>query len=134
MAQALAFQVRIADSFAVVLERVEAALQKQGFGVLTRIDVHSTLKEKLGVDFHPYIILGACNPPLAYRALSNEPQIGVMLPCNVTLEQVEHGVLVSIANPETMLTTGDLGQNAVLCDVAAEARAKLMKVHEALSE
>jgi uncharacterized protein (DUF302 family) len=133
MKQSLAFHVRISDSFANALELVEAALQQQGFGVLTRIDVQATLKEKLDVDFHPYVILGACNPPLAHRALSNEPRIGVMLPCNVTLEQQERDVLVSIANPETMLATGGLEQNAVLCDVAAEARLKLMKVREALA-
>lgn len=133
MKQSLAFHVRISDSFANALELVEAALQQQGFGVLTRIDVQATLKEKLDVDFHPYVILGACNPPLAHRALSNAPRIGVMLPCNVTLEQQEHDVLVSIANPETMLATGGLEQNAVLCDVAVEARLKLMKVQEALA-
>lgn len=133
MKQSLAFHVRIADSFANALERVEAALQEQGFGVLTRIDVQATLKEKLDVDFRPYVILGACNPPLAHRALSTEPQIGVMLPCNVTLEQQESHVLVSIANPEAMLTTGDLGENASLCNVAAEARARLLEVQKALA-
>jgi uncharacterized protein (DUF302 family) len=134
MTQPLSFQVRIPDSFHDALERVEAALQEQGFGVLTRIDVQATLKEKLDVDFQPYVILGACNPPLVHRALSAEPQIGVMLPCNVTLEQQETHVLVSIANPEAMLTTGDLGENASLCNVAAEARAKLMEVQKVLAD
>lgn len=129
----LAFQVRIQDSFENALERVEAALSEEGFGVLTRIDVQATLKEKLDVDFHPYLILGACNPPLAHRALNSDSQIGVLLPCNVTLEQDDAGVLVSIANPEAMLTTGPLAENAAVCDVAAEARTRLVRVQEALS-
>lgn len=129
----LSFQVQIDDAFKDVVERVEAALRDEGFGVLTRIDVQATLKENLDLDFHPYLILGACNPPLAHRALTSDPQIGVMLPCNVTLEQKEAGVLVSIANPEAMLTTGSLGENAVVCEVAAQARAKLVRVQEALA-
>jgi uncharacterized protein (DUF302 family) len=129
----LSFQVRIDGAFEDVVERVEAALREEGFGVLTRIDVQATLKEKLDVDFRPYLILGACNPPLAHRALISDPQIGVMLPCNVTLEQDEEGVLISIANPEAMLTTGSLGENAAVCEVAAQARVRLLRVQEALS-
>jgi uncharacterized protein (DUF302 family) len=88
----LAFQVEMSDSFDAALEQVTAALKTQGFGVLTRIDVRSTLKEKLDTDFRPYVILGACNPPLAHQALENEPLVGLLLPCNVTVESTESGV------------------------------------------
>jgi uncharacterized protein (DUF302 family) len=101
--------------------------------VLTRIDVRATLKDKLGVDFRPYIILGACNPPLAYRALSSEPQVGLMLPCNVIVEDHDGGSLVSIVNPDAILSVGHLAEDAVVSDVAAEARARLERVAAALS-
>ncbi len=81
----------IAVPFETVLERTVAALQKEGFGVLTRIDVKATTKEKLGVDVPPFVILGACNPPLAHRALEIEPAIGLVLPCNVVVRDVGSG-------------------------------------------
>jgi uncharacterized protein (DUF302 family) len=104
------------------VERVEAALQQEGFGILTRIDVRETLKKKIDVDFRPYVILGACNPPLAYRALSAEDTIGLMLPCNVVVAETSSGSEVAIARPSVMMTVADAeGLEAV----AEEAQARL---------
>lgn len=128
MPQELAFQAHLSRPFEDALERVIEALQQEGFGVLTRIDVKATLKEKLDEEFRPYVILGACNPPLAHRALTSEPHVGVMLPCNVTVEASEGGTLVSIANPEAMLTIGDFSKNRTLQEVAVEARRRLERV------
>ena len=83
-------------------ERITAALKEEGFGILTEIDVAATLKTKLDVDFRPYVILGACNPPLAHRALTEELGIGLLLPCNVCVWEEEGGSVVSIAKPEAM--------------------------------
>jgi len=84
----MAYDVRLDTSYDESLERVINALKEEGFGVLTRIDVHDTFKEKLGVEFRKYAILGACNPPLAHKALSARPDAGLMLPCNVVVEEV----------------------------------------------
>ncbi len=132
MNQPLGFQVRLSLPYAAAVDKVTEALKAEGFGVLTRIDVKATLKEKLGKDFRPYVILGACNPPLAHRALENEPRVGLLLPCNVTVEEQGDGALVSIVNPDAMLSIGALADSPVVCDVAAEARARLERVAEAL--
>jgi len=104
------------------VERVEAALQQEGFGILTRIDVRETLKKKIDVDFRPYVILGACNPPLAHRALSAEDTIGLMLPCNVVVAETSSGSEVAIARPSVMMTVADAEG---LESVAEEAQARL---------
>jgi uncharacterized protein (DUF302 family) len=127
-----AFQVTLSDPFQQALERVEQALRAEGFGVLTSIDVQATLKEKLNREFRPYTILGACNPTLAHRALLADRSAGVMLPCNVTLETNDAGTVISIVNPEAMLTVGPLGENPELQQIAAEARARLERVAESL--
>jgi uncharacterized protein (DUF302 family) len=125
----LGFEVFLDQDYESALEIVTQALKTEGFGVLTKIDVRATLKEKLGADFRPYAILGACNPPLAHRALTTDGSAGLMLPCNVTVEAAESGgSLVRIANPETMLQTGGLNENAALRTVAAEARERLERV------
>ncbi len=128
----LSFQVKLAGSFDSVIEKVSAALKTEGFGVLTQIDVKATLKKKMNEDFRPYVILGACNPPLAHRALSVAPEVGGMLPCNVTVDQLDDGVLVSIVNPEAMLGVPPLNENAELVAVATEARTRLERVKVAL--
>jgi len=128
MNQPLAFQVALSDPYEVAIEKVVAALKEEGFGILTRIDIKAALKEKLNVDFRSYVILGACNPPLAHRALQSEPLVGVLLPCNVTVEASDGGALVSIANPEAMLTLPPLTENPEVLAVAAEARARLERV------
>jgi uncharacterized protein (DUF302 family) len=132
MFEPLSFQVELSDPPDAAEARVTQELRAEGFGVLTRIDVKSTFKEKLGEDFRPYVILGACNPPLAHRALSSNPEIGLLLPCNVVVEERGQGSLVSIINPEAMIRAGELSSYAALCDVASEARARLERVTAAL--
>jgi uncharacterized protein (DUF302 family) len=122
--------VRLNTDFETALERVTAALKVEGFGVLTEIDVKQTLKKKLDVDFRPYKILGACNPPLAHRALLTAPEVGLLLPCNVVVSQVEEGVTeVSLVDP-----IGMLGVVAYedLRPVAEEAAARLDRVAASL--
>lgn len=111
--------------------KVKELLKEEGFGVLTEIDVRSTLREKLNADFRPYKILGACNPSLAHRALLAEPMIGLMLPCNVVVEQrTEAGSRVSFLDPKAAL--GMVG-NPELDAVADDAAARLARVAERLS-
>ncbi len=125
----LGFESHLNQPYEEAIESVIGALKSEGFGVLTRIDVKATLKEKLGEEFRPYVILGACNPPLAHKALSTDAQAGLMLPCNVTVEEdPSGGCLVRIANPETMLQAGHLGENPNLKEVASQARARLERV------
>jgi uncharacterized protein (DUF302 family) len=135
MSEEIGFEVHLEEPFEKAVEKVIAALKAQGFGVLTSIDVKATLKEKLGEDFRPYVILGACNPPLAHRALSTDGAVGLMLPCNITVEaDPQGGSLARIANPEMMLQVGTLQDNPVLREVAMEARARLECVAGALLE
>jgi len=127
------FEVHMDAPFDESLELVIAALKNEGFGVLTRIDVHKTLKEKLGENFRPYVILGACNPPLAHKALSTDPVVGLMLPCNVTVEEdPQGGSITRIANPEIMMQMGDLQDNEILREVASQARSRLERVAASL--
>jgi uncharacterized protein (DUF302 family) len=132
MTQALFFQVTMADPYETAVEKVTSALKTEGFGVLTQIDVKATLKEKLDADFHPYIILGACNPPLAHQALLSDPLIGLLLPCNVTVQETEDGSQVNIINPDAMLGIPPFSTDDRICDVAAEARTRLERVAAAL--
>jgi uncharacterized protein (DUF302 family) len=104
---------------------VREALKAEGFGVLTEIDVKRTLREKLGAQMQPYTILGACNPPLAHRALQQEPEIGLLLPCNDVVREEGDATRVDIADPEAML--GIVG-NAELDAVAREAKQRLARV------
>ncbi len=105
--------------------RVKEALKAEGFGVLTEIDVRETLRGKLGLEMEAYLILGACNPVLAHRALEQEPDIGLLLPCNVVVRAVGDGFRVEIADPQAML--GIVGNERVHA-VAAEARQRLRRV------
>ena len=132
MTKKLAFQIELPDSYEIAVEKTIAALKTEGFGVLTRIDMRATLKEKIDVDFRPYVILGACNPPLANQALNSDPLSGLLLPCSVTVEEAEGGALVSIVNPEAMLMLPPLADNADVISVAKEARTRLEHVAQAL--
>ncbi len=127
----LGFTVRLNKNFDEALAQVTAALKVEGFGVLTEIDVKETLKKKIDVDFRPYKILGACNPPLAYRALSTAPEVGLLLPCNVTVSYVEDNITeVSIVDPLSML---GFVQHPDLEPVAEDARARLERVTKSLA-
>lgn len=113
-------------SFEDTLIKVSEELKKEGFGVLTEIDVKATLKKKLDVDFRKYKILGACNPPFAYKALSQERMIGTMLPCNVIVQEAENNQTeIAAIDP---ISSMQAVENPVLADVAAEIQAKLKKV------
>lgn len=110
-------------------KRVKAALKEAGFGVLTEIDVKSTLKEKIGADFRPYKILGACNPELAHKALNAEDKIGTMLPCNVILQQVDGGIEAAAVNPVASMQAVE---NAGLADIAETVRDRLRTMIDTL--
>lgn len=105
------------------VEKVRATLANEGFGVLSEISIHEKLKEKLGVEFRRYVILGACNPPLAHKALQSNPEIGLLLPCNVVVYENEGKTVVSAIDPDMMVAVA--GDDAVMKEVATDARARL---------
>ena len=126
------FSTRVTGEFSAVEQKVIDALKEQGFGVLTEIDIKSTLKKKLDVDYRPYRILGACNPPLANQALQAEPEIGLLLPCNVVVREDEDGsIVVSFMDPAAVLTLVD---NENIEQLANQVREKLMKVKQQLEQ
>jgi uncharacterized protein (DUF302 family) len=133
MSQSIAFEVTVPAPYEQAIEKTADALTNEGFGILTRIDVKQTLKEKLNAEFRPYAILGACNPPLAHKALSHDGQVGLMLPCNVTVEAKDdtHSI-VRIGDPDAFLQIGEFAKDAVLQGVAKEARERLARAAEAL--
>ena len=133
MSGEIGFEVRVNHSFQDTLELIQEALKDEGFGVLTSIDVQATMKEKLDIDFRPYTILGACNPQLAHRVLTQDAVAGLLLPCNVTVEaDTDASSIVRIANPEVVLSVGSLEQDPEVSAVAQEARLRLERVAEAL--
>jgi uncharacterized protein (DUF302 family) len=121
---------RVNSDFAAAVEQTTAALKAEGFGVLTTIDVRDVLKKKLDAEFRPYKILGACNPHLAQQALSEEPEIGLLLPCNIVVQDSENGVTVSILDPKTMFS---VVENPRLRAIADEADRRLRRVLDSLS-
>ena len=130
----LGAEVRLAMSFADAVDRTRAALQTEGFGILTTIDMQKAFRDKLGADFRPYTILGACNPPLAHKALTASPEIGLLLPCNVTVDEVTPGVcIVRLVNPLAMLGADPASQPLELQQVASDAEARLRRVAAVLA-
>ena len=116
-------------SFNQVVEKVTEALKSQGFGVLTEIDIKETMKKKLDVDFRPYVILGACNPPYALKALKAEDHIGTMLPCNVIVQEKGNGIEVAAVDPVASMQAID---NPDLTVIAEEIRSRLSVVVDGL--
>lgn len=120
---------RIDVPYDEALRRTKEALKAEGFGVLTEIDVKETLREKLQADFRRYDIIGACSPPLAHRALQEELQIGLLLPCNVIVYEEDGGTVVAAFDPEAAM---GLAGNPAVADVAREAKARLRRALESL--
>jgi len=125
------FAKTLDKDFDTVINDVTEALKQEGFGILTEIDVSATLKKKIDVDFRKYRILGACNPPYAYKALSAEDKIGAMLPCNVIVQQLDNGkVEVAAIDPIASMISVE---NPALAEIATEIQGKLKKVIDSLS-
>ncbi len=116
------FGRKLSIPFEEAVGAVKAALKTEGFGVLTEIDVKKTMKEKLGANFRPYVILGACNPPLAHQALSADLEVGLLLPCNVVVYEEGEGSVVRVMDPEAALSVAGVES---LRPVAAQAKSKL---------
>ncbi len=123
------FGTRLTGSVADVRPRVEAALKAEGFGVLTEIDVEATMKARLGIDQPAYLILGACNPPLAHRALEADPSVGALLPCNVVLRSDGADTIVEAMDPQAAL---GIVETPAIEPVAREARERLERVIQSL--
>jgi len=120
------FNVHVNDSFSNTITRVVDALKTEGFGVLTEIDVQATMKAKLGIDGKPYKILGACNPPLAHQAITADPDIGLLLPCNVVVREEDSGkITVGFMDPIAVLKLTD---NPKITELAREVRSRLERV------
>ena len=131
MSTAYGFSKKLDMSYEKAVEKATAAIKEEGFGVLTEIDVKATLKKKLDVDFQRYVILGACNPPFAHKALSAELEVGLLLPCNVIVYEVEDGTsVVSAINPMAALGVVD---NPALSEIAEQVTTKMQRALVSLS-
>jgi len=135
MSSPIGIEIELAMPFDEAIQEVQSALSDEGFGVLTRVDLHKAFKVKLGVDFRPYAILGACNPKLAHRAIGERPDVGLLLPCNVTVEAAgESTSTVRIVDPDEMMRSAGLDADPVVAEVGREARERLTRVAEALRQ
>jgi len=130
----IGYEIQSILPYEQALEEVKIALNNEEFGVLTFIDVRKTIREKLDREFKPFAILGACNPPLALRALSSDPAIGLLLPCNITVEDdLKGGTIIRISNPETLLLSFEDNHNEELRELAFQAGEKIKKVVDKIS-
>lgn len=124
------FTVTVKGGFEETVEKVTEALKEEGFGIITEIDVKATLKKKLDLDSVPYKILGACNPKLAHQAIEAEPDIGLLLPCNVVVRESDDGIVVGFMDPQSVL---GLVQRPELESLGAEVLSRLQRVRDALA-
>ena len=135
MTNNLGFDIELPLAFGDAVKRVKEALKQEGFGILTEIDLQAAFREKLGREFRPYLILGACNPPLAFSAITADPAVGLLLPCNVTVESVaEHRTMVRLTKPEVLLATASLGTSPELTNVARDATERMARAAATLTQ
>lgn len=133
MTDQLSYTVELPLGFPAAISATKDALKAEGFGVLTEIDLQAAFRDKLGQSFPPYTILGACNPPLAFAAVTADPAIGLLLPCNVTVEWIsETESRVRLIDPRSMLAAAPGGLSPALADVATDAHARIERVVQAL--
>ena len=134
MSHALGFDVQLPVRFEAAVTQVKDVLKQEGFGVLTEIDLRAAFREKLGREFRPYVILGACNPPLAFTAVTADPEVGLLLPCNVVVESTgAENTLVRLTNPEALLGSAVLAGASELATVARDARDRMARVAQTLA-
>jgi uncharacterized protein (DUF302 family) len=129
MTTKLSFDIELPLAFSDAVVRVKDALKQEGFGILTEIDLRAAFREKLGREFRPYVILGACNPPLAYSAINADPSVGLLLPCNVIVDALaERRTIVRLTNPEALLAAAALKHSPELAHVAQDAGERMARV------
>ena len=129
MKQNLGFEVELPLAFDDAVSEVKDALKVEGFGILTEIDLRAAFREKLNREFRPFVILGACTPPLAYSAINADPVVGLLLPCNVTVESIgEQRSIVRLTNPEALLAAAAVGGSRELVNVAQDAQERMVRV------
>jgi uncharacterized protein (DUF302 family) len=132
VSEELGFEVRLDASYDAAIDAITEALEAEGFAVLTRVDIDRAFRDEIGTHFRPYTILGTCNAQLARAALTIAPEIGLMLPCNVTVEADLSGSVVRITNPDILLQTKKLWFDEELRTVATDATTRMMRVAETL--
>ena len=131
----LGFNVELPMAFGAAVGRVKEVLKQEGFGILTEIDLQAAFREKLSREFRPYVILGACNPPLAFSAVTADPTVGLLLPGNVTVEWVtEHRTMVRLTNPEALLATASGTASRELSNVARDASERMARATDTLKQ
>lgn len=128
MPKKLGFDIELPFAFSDAVARVKDALKQEGFGILTEVDLRAAFREKLNREFRPFVILGACNPPLAYSAVNADPEVGLLLPCNVTVDSAgEQRTVVRLTDPEALLGAAH-DSSAELAGVARDARERMVRV------
>ena len=130
----MSYNAELKTDFDSAIGQVTAALKKEEFGIISRIDMHTTFKEKIDKEIPPHTILGACNPKLAYTAVTAMPEASLMLPCNVTVQQEGDRIVVRITNPTAMMQAAGLDDQPALKEVAIEADVRLQRVAESLNK